>query len=70
MFDELGLGEALDEVIPQDPAQRKVSVGQAVKARVLNGLGFVNQRPYLVPRFFKNTPTERLIGEGIRGQSI
>lgn len=70
MFDELGLGEALDEVIPQDQAQRKVSVGQAVKARVLNGLGFVNQRLYRVPRFFENTPTERLIGKGIRPEHL
>jgi transposase len=70
MFDELGLGEALDEVIPQDQAQRKVSVGQAVKAMVLNGLGFVNQQLYRVPRFFENTPTERLIGEGLRPEHL
>lgn len=65
MFDELGLGTALDEQIAQDRQQRKVSVGQAVKAMVLNGLGFVNQRLYLVPRFFENKPTERLIGPGV-----
>ena len=70
MFDELGLGEVLDEVIPQDQVQRKVSVGQAVKAMVLNGLGFVNQRLYLVPRFFENKPTERLIGQGIRPEHL
>lgn len=52
MFDELGLGEGLDEPIPQDREQRKVSVGQAVKALVLNGLGFVNQRLYSRAAFF------------------
>lgn len=42
-----------------------VSVGQAVKALVLNGLGFVDQRLYLVPHFFQDKPTQRLIGPGI-----
>jgi transposase len=70
MFDELGLGEALDEQIPQDREQRKISVGQAVKAMVLNGLGFVNQRLYLVPRFFENKPTERLIGPGVKPEHL
>jgi len=28
---------------------------------VLNGLGFINQALYLVPRFFHNKPTYRLI---------
>jgi transposase len=49
MFDELGIGEAIDGLIPQDREKRIVTVGQAVKAMVLNGLGFVNQRLYLVP---------------------
>ena len=39
MFDELGLGEGLDRVIAQERTQRLVSVGQAVKAMGLNGLG-------------------------------
>jgi transposase len=65
IFDELGLGEAIDRLIPQDHERRIVSVGQAVKAMVLNGLGFVNQRLYLVPHFFQDKPTERLIGAGI-----
>jgi transposase len=32
---------------------------------VLNGLGFVNQRLYLVPQFFQNKPTSRLIAPAI-----
>ncbi|MDQ3460437.1 MAG: DUF4277 domain-containing protein [Deinococcota bacterium] len=31
MFDELGIGELVDELIPQDLEQRKISVGQALK---------------------------------------
>jgi uncharacterized protein DUF4277 len=43
MYDELGIGQVLDEVIEQDPERRVATVGQLVKAMVLNGLGFVNR---------------------------
>jgi transposase len=65
MYEELGIGEVIDRVVPQERGKRIVSVGQAVKAMVLNGLGFVNQRLYLVPHFFQDKPTGRLIGAGI-----
>lgn len=42
MFDELGIGESIDQAIAQDRTKRTVSLGHAVKAMVLNGLGFVN----------------------------
>jgi len=48
---ELGLPELIDTVIKQDHEQRQVSVGQCVKAMVLNGLGFVNRAMYLMPHF-------------------
>jgi transposase len=70
MYDELGIGERLDELIVQDQAYRQVSIGQAVKAMVLNGLGFVNQRLYLVPYFFENKPVERLLGPGIEAAHL
>ncbi|MBF0606522.1 MAG: IS1634 family transposase, partial [Magnetococcales bacterium] len=65
MYDELGIGEVIDKTIKQDREKRIVSVGQAVKAMVLNGLGFVNKCLYLVPMFFADKPVERLIGRGI-----
>jgi len=34
-----------------------VTAGHAVKAMVLNGLGFVHQQFYLVPHSFRNKPT-------------
>ena len=70
MFDALGIGDVIDQTIIQDTSKRQVSVGQAVKAMVLNGLGFVNQRLYLVPRFFDNKPLERLIGAGIEATHL
>jgi transposase len=61
MFDELGIGEVIDQATQQTPEMRIVTAGHAVKAMVLNGLGFVNQQLYLVPRFFQDKPTSRLL---------
>jgi transposase len=65
MFDELGLGDVLDRATHQNPEMRDLTVGEAVKAMVLNGLGFIHQALYLVPRFFQNKPTYRLISPRI-----
>jgi len=64
MFDALGMGDVLDRALQHKPETRMVTVGRAVKAMVLNGLGFMNQQRDLVPRFFQNTPTQRLIAPG------
>jgi transposase len=61
MFDELGIGDVIDQATQQNPEMRDLTTGEAVKAMVLNGLGFINQALYLVPRFFQNKPTYRLI---------
>ena len=50
MYDELEIGDRIDEHIAQDFEQRKVSVGRAVKAMVLNGLGFLRPSLYLTPQ--------------------
>lgn len=61
MFEELGIGDVLDQAAHHTPEMRDLPVGEAVTAMVLNGLGFINQALYLVPRFFHNKPTARLI---------
>jgi transposase len=70
MYDELGVGEVLDHAIAPDTDQRHVRIGQAVKALVVNGLGFVNRALYLTPPFFADKPTERLIGPGIVAEHL
>jgi transposase len=52
MVDELGIGDVLDHATQPNPEQRDLTLGEAVKAMVLNGLGLINQALYLVPRFF------------------
>ena len=70
MYDELSIGFTIDDLVPQDFSKRILSVGDAVKAMVLNGLGFVNQRLYLVPEFFESKPTQRLMGKGIMPEHL
>jgi transposase len=70
MFDELGIAEVIDKATQQNPEMRLVTAGQAVKAMVLNGLGFVNQQLYLVPHFFQNKPTARLIAPAIQASHL
>jgi transposase len=54
----------------QNPEMRDLTAGEAVKAMVLNGLGFINQALYLVPRFFHNKPTARLISPRVRPEQL
>lgn len=65
---EIGLVEYFDSLDEQTHA--RVSLGQAVLAMVLNGLGFSNRRLYLIPQFFEHKPIERLIGPGITAADI
>ena len=65
---EIGLIEYFDRLDEQTHA--RVSLGQAVLAMVLNGLGFSNRRLYLVPQFFAHKPIERLIGPGITAEDL
>jgi transposase len=57
MFDALAIGDVLDQATHHNPELRDLTVGEAVKAMVLNGLGCINQALYLVPRFFQHQPT-------------
>jgi transposase len=70
MFEELGIEEVIDEATQQDPEMRIVTAGQAVKALVLNGLGFVNHQLYWVSHFFRNKPTYRLIAPAIAPEHL
>jgi transposase len=70
MYDELGIGDVIDRTTQQNHEMRIVTAGHAVKAMVLNGLGFVNQTLYLMPQFFHHKPTSRLIAPGIAPEHL
>jgi transposase len=70
MVDELGMGDVLDQATHQHPELRDLTVGEAGTAMVLNGLGCINQALYLVPRFFQNKPTFRLISPRVAPEQL
>src|SRR5215210_3689103 len=69
IIDEAGLVEEIDRRVGTHP-QERVSCGQAVKAMVLNGLGFLSAPLYLFEEFFSGKATERLIGPGIESEHL
>lgn len=66
--EQIGLIEQIDGRVPD--TGRKVSVGQAVQAMVINGLGFVGRALYLTPEFYRSKPIDLLIGEGIEAGDL
>jgi transposase len=68
MCHELKIADMIDQLLP--PTEKQIFHGTAVCAMILNGLGFVNQRLYLVPEFFRNKPVEHLLGAGITAEQL
>ncbi len=62
MFKELDISGIIDRAIPKKSEDKILSTGEAIVGLILNGLGFVNKRLYLVSRFFKNKPVDKLLG--------
>jgi len=66
IIDEMGLVEVIDRQIEPHP-QQTVSTGVAIKAMILNGLGFVSAPLYLFEQFFVGKATEYSRGaKGVR----
>jgi transposase len=70
MIEELGITEVIDQATQQNPARRLGTAGPAVKAMILNGLGFVKQQLSLVPHFLQNKPISRLIAPAIKANHL
>ena len=69
VFRELEVDKLIDEKLPKERTHN-VPHSVCILAMVLNGLGFVGQRLYLFPDFFKNISTERLFGDGITKEDL
>jgi transposase len=65
---QIGLIEQIDTCVGS--TGRKVSVGEAVQAMVLNALGFVGRALYLTPEFFDNKPVDILIRAGLIAEDL
>ena len=60
-FDELGIAEIVDDRLPKK-REHRLSHSVALKAMLVNGLGYVDRRLYLCTEFFNKVPCERLLG--------
>lgn len=69
IIDKLGICEYIDRVLPKKRGH-VVTHGQSVKALLLNCLGFTERRLYLMPEYFDDVATERLIGDGIEAKHL
>ena len=61
MCNELNIAKIIDAHLPNDSPDKILSTGNAIVGLILNGLGFVNKRLYLVSRFFENKPVSKLL---------
>ena len=70
-IDKLGLVPMIDKLIPVSQEKgAKITMGQRVSAMIMNGLGFIDDRLYMFPKFLSNKPVEKLIGKGVSGQDF
>jgi len=65
IIDELKIVEIIDEHIKADD-QEDVTTGEAVKAMIINGLGFSNRPLVLTPQFFENLPMSTLFRDDVK----
>jgi transposase len=68
MCREIGISELIDTHCPSESEDQIVSTGKVLEAMILNGLGFVNKRLYLISHFFQDKPVEFLLGEGLKAE--
>ena len=69
LVDDLGIVQKINELIGEQPGEI-ASPGQAVKAMIINGLGYVWAPLYLFPKFFEGKAIEHLMGEGIQASHL
>jgi transposase len=69
IIDDIGIVEIIDRELGSHP-QEKVSAGQAVKAMILNCMGFLTAPLYLFSDFFTGKATEHLIGKGVEAEHL
>ena len=67
--DKLGIVAEIDKQLPLTQGA-KTTHGQRVMAMILNGLGFMDDRLYLFPKFLENKPVARLFGQDLNAHDF
>ena len=65
---EIGIAEKIDELVERP--KRKVSIGKATEAMIVNALGFTGRALYLTPQFYRGRPTELLLGDEVKAEDL
>ena len=68
-IDTLGISKEIDKRLPLTKTA-KTSYGQRVTAMLLNGLGFMDDRLYLFPKFLENKPVNKLFGSNLKAEDF
>lgn len=66
---QLGIVEKIDSHMPLTQGA-KTTHGERAMAMILNGLGFMDDRLYLFPRFLANKPVARLFGKELSAKDF
>lgn len=67
---DLNLASVANSYVEKRSIHPKVTVGDAIVALILNGLGFVTRSLYMTSAFFQGKPVERLLGKGIAASDL
>lgn len=68
-MDQLGISKEIDKRMPMTQAA-KTTYGQRAMALILNGLGFMDDRLYMFPKFLANKPVARLFGASVNANDF
>lgn len=68
-IDKLGISKQIDRLIPMTKAA-KTTMGQRATAMILNGLGFIDDRLYMFPKFLENKPVAKLFGTDLKASDF
>ena len=68
-IDKLGISKQIDKLMPMTNGA-KTTMGQRATAMILNGLGFIDDRLYMFPKFLENKPVAKLFGADLKASDF
>ena len=68
-IDKLGIAKQIDKLMPLTKGA-KTTMGQRATAMILNGLGFIDDRLYMFPKFLENKPVAKLFGADLHASDF
>lgn len=64
---KINLIDKIDRYLPVSKSHgAKVTRGECIASMILNGLGFIDDRLYMFPKFLENKPIDKLLGDHLK----